>query len=74
MGNRAAKTIDKIVGGGLPSRGDDRGIIEFGNRGPCDGCGDAIHRMERMRVVVIDRAANLRFHDGCYCVWTTLKH
>jgi hypothetical protein len=73
VASRAERTIDKICGRGLPMCTNNGAAIESGNHRRCDGCGDPMHQMERMRVVVIDRARPLCFHDGCYSVWSTLK-
>lgn len=71
--SRAERTLDKICGGGLPGGTNNGAAIESGNRRQCDGCGDPMHQIDRMRVVMIDRARPLRFHDGCYSLWSTLK-
>ena len=69
--SRAERTIDKICKRGLPGCTNQGAAIESGNHRPCDGCGDPMHHIDRMRVVLIDRASLLRFHDGCYSVWST---
>jgi hypothetical protein len=71
--SRAERTIDKICGRGLPGCANDWAAIESGNRRQCDGCGDTMHQIDRMRVVMLDRVTVLRFHDGCYSVWSTLR-
>ena len=72
-GSRAEKTIDKICGRRLPGCTNNAAVIESGNYSRCDGCGDLMHRIDRMRVVMIDLGRLLRFHEGCYSVWSTLK-
>jgi hypothetical protein len=71
-GRRSWRTIEKILAGALPGCTNDGVAIESGNRRRCDGCGDLLHEIDRMLVVLISGAARLRFHDGCYSVWTTL--
>jgi len=73
MASRAERTIDKICAQGLPRRTNDGAAIEFGNHRRCDGCGDLMHQIDRMRVVMIAPSRLLQFHDGCYSVWSTLK-
>ena len=70
-GSRAWRTIEKILAGALPDYTNDGVAIESGNRRRCDGCGDSMHEIDRM-LVVLSSAARLRFHDGCYSIWTTL--
>jgi hypothetical protein len=71
--SRAERTIDKICGRGLPGCTNNAAAVESGNHRRCDGCGEPMRQIDRMRVVTIDRANLLRFHDGCYNVWSTLR-
>jgi hypothetical protein len=68
---RMDKTVDKMRRGGLPAPTSDRPTLESGNGRRCDGCSEPITQLERMAVVVIFKAALMRFHEECYTAWST---
>lgn len=68
---RIDETLDKMRRGGLPALTNDRPVLESGNGRRCDGCGEALTKLERMAVLVVSSVVLLRLHEECYTAWST---